>query len=543
MELNTVKCNYVDLLKRLIYPAEIQLNDGIITAITPINESVNGYALPGFIDAHVHIESSMLSPSLFAPQALQHGTIATVSDPHEIANVLGKEGVVYMLDEAKKVPFHFFFGAPSCVPATSFETAGAELNASDVKELLERDDIYYLAEMMNWPGVLHRDPEVMAKIKAAHDLDKPVDGHAPGLKGEQAKQYAEVGISTDHECFSLEEAQGKIALGMHILIREGSAAKNFEALAPLIGECPEQVMFCSDDLHPDDLLKGHINLLIKRALSKGFDLFDVLQIACVNPVKHYKLTTGLLQVGDPANFIMVNNLDDFKTEAVVVNGKQVVQTGKYLLPSAKAAIVNQFHAYKVQDTDFQINGDSGDVRIIEAIDGELITNTIFGQVELVNGLLETNTSLDHLKLTVVNRYQQQAPAVAFIKGFGLKQGAIASSVGHDSHNITAVGVSDQALAKVVNAIMENSGGLAVYDGESVHVLPLPIAGLMSDQPVEEVGKHYENLSRSAKDLGSTLTAPFMTLSFMALLVIPELKLSDKGLFDGTRFQFVPLQEK
>ncbi|SIO50485.1 adenine deaminase [Chitinophaga niabensis] len=529
----------VDIPGRRTFPAVITIEDGIIRNIVPTDTAVpQQYILPGFIDAHVHVESSMLVPSEFARLAVPHGTVATISDPHEIANVLGVKGVEYMLDNAKQVPFKFCFGAPSCVPATIFETAGAAVNAEDVNQLLQRPDIYYLSEMMNYPGVLYKDPEVMAKIAAAKKHGKPVDGHAPGLRGEDAAKYIAAGISTDHECFTLEEALDKLQYGMHILIREGSAARNYEALSSLIQSHPQNVMFCSDDKHPDNLVDGHINELVKRSLAKGYELYNILQAACINPVKHYNMPVGLLQINDPADFIIVDNLQLFNILETYINGVAVAQQGKTLIPAVPIARVNQFSCQPKTAADFHIPANKETrVQVIEALEGQLITNCIHAVLTPRNGLLVSDAAQDVLKIAVINRYYDAPAATGFIKNFGLKKGAIASTVAHDSHNIIVVGVDDQSIAAAVNELIRYEGGVCVTTDGSTQVLPLPVAGLMSAEDGYSTAQRYSELDAAAKKLGSTLDAPFMTLSFMALLVIPHLKLSDKGLFNGDTFSF------
>ncbi|MBO9731610.1 MAG: adenine deaminase [Chitinophaga sp.] len=535
--------NLVDILQQEIYPATVYVEAGKIQRIERNNQTYAHYLLPGFTDAHVHIESSMLIPSEFARLAVVHGTIATVSDPHEIANVMGVKGVEYMLENGKQVPFRFNFGAPSCVPATVFETSGAVVSVEDVEALLQRDDIRYLTEMMNFPGVLHKDPEVLAKIAAAKKVNKPVDGHAPGLRGEAARDYIAAGISTDHECFTIEEALDKLQHGMHILIREGSAAKNFEALYPLLHEHAPKIMFCSDDKHPDNLVEGHINLLVKRALSHGIDLFKVLLAACINPVLHYKLENGLLREQDPADFIVVDDLQNFNILATYIDGTKVAENGKTLIHSIPSVPVNNFVGQPVQAADLRMPvGDTSHTsvtaKVIEALDGQLITNALTATLPVVNGFVQSSTEKDVLKIAVVNRYKQATPAVAFIKGFGLQHGAIASSVAHDSHNIIAVGADDESLAAAINAVIAQQGGISVVNGEKIQVLPLPVAGLMSNLDGYTIATQYSALDQAAKSLGSPLASPFMTLSFMALLVIPHLKLSDLGLFDGDSFQLI-----
>ena len=536
-----IKGQYVDIVGKKIYPAALQIKNGIIDSIIEIADAPTQYILPGFIDSHVHIESSMLIPSAFAQLAVIHGTIGTISDPHEIANVCGVEGVHYMIDNGKKVPFHFFFGAPSCVPATIFETAGASINSEEVATLLANKDIYYLSEMMNFPGVLFKDEEVMKKIKAAHTAGKPVDGHAPGLMGEDAQKYIEAGISTDHECFTIEEAVDKLSYGMKILIREGSAAKNFEALHELIDDHPNSVMLCSDDKHPDSLVLGHINQLCARAVDKGLNIFNILKAACVNPVLHYKLPTGLAREKDPANFIVLEDLVNFKVAQTYINGALVAENGKSFIESIDEKTINQFDTSLIDESAIQITledypNKENKIPVIEAIDGQLITHCLWEQATTKEGLIVSNTEQDILKMVVYNRYYQSAPKMAFIKNFGFKHGAIASTVAHDSHNIIAVGVHDNDIVQAINAVINEKGGISCINNNKIEVLGLPVAGLMSKEDPYKVANAYSTIDTMAKSLGSSLGSPFMTLSFMALLVIPHLKLSDKGLFDGDRFK-------
>ncbi len=562
----------VDIAKEKIVAAEILIEGGRIAAIRPLAEdpqtgpAIPGnaarrpanastpptaplpYILPGFIDSHVHIESSLLIPSEFARLAVVHGTVATVSDPHEIANVCGLPGVEFMIANGRTVPFVFNFGAPSCVPATVFETAGARLDAARVRTLLENGEIKYLSEMMNFPGVLHKDPEVMEKIAAAHRLGKPVDGHAPGLRGEQARQYIAAGISTDHECFTAEEALDKLGYGMKILIREGSAAKNFEALIGLLDQYPGQMMFCSDDKHPDSLVAGHIDRLCARAVAKGIDAFKVLKAACLNPVLHYKLDTGLLREGDPANLILVEDLVNFKVLKTYIRGEVVAENGiskiaRTAAADAETPSINNFNCEPKALTDFAYPIPAvPEIPVIEALDGQLITGKLLVPItdlRAADGLLQANPEKDLLKIVVVNRYRPAPVAVSFIRNFGLQHGALASSVAHDSHNIVAVGADDGSICRAVNLVIARRGGLSCVSGDSRdQVLPLPVAGLMSAEDGYRVAEAYTAIDAMVKRLGCTLSAPFMTLSFMALLVIPHLKLSDKGLFDGDRFEFV-----
>ncbi len=538
-----VQGNIVDILNKHIYKGEVEVTGGKIIAIRKAEHSVEDFILPGFVDAHIHIESSMLVPSEFAKIAVLHGTVATVSDPHEIANVLGVKGVDFMIENGKKVPLKFNFGAPSCVPATSFESAGAIIDADDIKSMMQNPDIKYLAEMMNYPGVIYNDDEVLKKIAWAKHYKKPVDGHAPGLRGEDLNTYIAAGIYTDHECFTYEEGLEKLQKGMKVIIREGSAAKNFEALINLLPEYYEHMMFCSDDKHPDDLLLGGINQLCERAVAKGIDVFKVLQAACINPVKHYNLEVGLLQEGNAADFIVVKDLQKFEVSQTYINGELVADNGQSFVKHVDFEVLNNFNIKKKNVSDFEFHSVSEKIRVIEALDGELVTNEIEADSLLKDGNLVSDIKNDVLKITVVNRYQNTSPSIAFIKNFGLKEGAIASSVGHDSHNIIAVGVSDELICKAVNLLIENKGGICAVTSSKEKVVPLPVAGIMSDKSAEEIGKAYAELDKMAKDLGSKLRAPYMTLSFMALLVIPSLKLSDKGLFDGNTFKFTSLEVK
>jgi adenine deaminase len=537
----SISGNIVDVIHKTIFSGTLLIDNGHIQAIAHEDgQYYDQYILPGFIDAHVHIESSMLVPTEFARLATVHGTVAAVSDPHEIANVLGLAGIRYMLANAAQTPFTIVFGAPSCVPATEFETAGAELTSKEIHELFEQDGISYLSEVMNVPGVLNRTTEVMEKIRIAKKFGHPVDGHAPGLCGESAHSYADAGITTDHECCTLMEALDKLAFGMKVIIREGSAAKNFDALHSLIDSHPEQCMFCSDDKHPDDLLKGHINKLVRRAVALGHDLMSVLQIACVNPVRHYKMDVGLLQVGDPADLIVVKNLQDFAVLSTYCKGILAAKAGQAMLASVPVTPINYFFTNQKQVIDFRIPENGSTVRVIIAVDGELITSEKHLPAHIENGEVTADIKHDVLKIAVVNRYKNTPPSVALIQNFGLKRGAIASSVAHDSHNIVAVGTTDEELCAAVNAVIDAKGGIAVAESNTLQVLPLPIAGIMSGTDGYIVAKQYAQMDAWAKRLGSQLFAPFMTLSFMALLVIPNLKLSDRGLFSSQDFQFAPL---
>ncbi len=531
----------VDIGKQRIFKGEVTFENGVITSIIEKDHDVNQFIMPGFIDAHIHIESSMLVPSEFAKLAVAHGTIATISDPHEIANVMGLEGVNFMIENGKNTPFKFYFGAPSCVPATAYESSGASINSDAIKALLAKDDIKYLSEMMNYPGVLNKDKEVMQKLAWAKLFNKPVDGHAPGLRGESLTTYIQSGMSTDHECFSFEEGLEKLEKGMKILVREGSAAKNFEALISLLPRYYENMMFCSDDKHPDDLILGHINDLCSRAIKKGMDLFKVLQVACINPINHYNLNVGQLRVGDSADFLVVKDLYEFQTIRTYISGNKLFDNGTTFLNPVHFKVINNFNISDKEISDFSYKSNASKIKVIEAYNGELVTGTSIENSTIINGNLISNTEIDVLKIAVVNRYNDQKPAIGFIKNFGLKEGAIASSVGHDSHNIVVVGVTDEDLCKAVNLLVKFKGGICALSSTKEMILPLPIAGIMSDQEGRIVADKYAQIDAFSKELGSTLEAPFMTLSFMALLVIPSLKLSDKGLFDVQNFSFTSLE--
>ncbi|MEO5581085.1 MAG: adenine deaminase [Saprospiraceae bacterium] len=539
----TIQGQLVDLAKRKIYGAELLIADGHIKAIKKVKSKKGPFILPGMVDAHIHIESSMLVPSEFERLALAFGTLATISDPHEIANVLGVEGVYYMIENAEDLPLEIIFGAPACVPASAFETSGAKLDSKMVEKLLKDPRIGYLSEVMNYPGVIHRDPELIQMISAAKKLKKRVDGHAPGLRGDDLRLYQSAGIETDHECYSYEEAKEKIQLGMKVIIREGSAAKNYNDLAPLIAEFPDQLMFCSDDKHPDDLIKGHINQIVSRAIMDGYNLYDVLKIATLNPRRHYPIKSGMVLEQQTADFILVDDLQSFNVNEVYVKGVLVAKHGSCMVPSTPVTIINQFNTVPVTSEDFKLRALTSNVSVIEAIDGQLITNKIIHPAYILDGYAVSDARHDILKIAVVNRYHKAKPAIGFIKGFGLKAGAIGSCVAHDSHNIIAVGVDDDSLVRVINKIIIQQGGIAACLNSFVLGLELPVAGIMSNQDGYTVAKSYSLIDHFVRtDLKSPLRAPFMTLSFMALPVIPSLKMTDKGLFDSTQFEWTTVFE-
>jgi len=539
-----IQGNIVDVVSRRIFSGELTVESGKIISIEekPANNSV--FIIPGFVDAHIHIESSMLLPTEFARHASVHGTVACVCDPHEIANVSGIAGVDFMIKNGRKSPMKFFFGAPSCVPATDIDTSGAVINSQDIAELLQRNDIYFLAEMMDYEGVVQGNEEVRRKLQFAVDAGKPIDGHAPNLTGADLVKYAAAGITTDHECMTTEEALEKIDLGMNILIREGSAAKNFDALIPLIEKFPEKIMFCSDDKHPDDLIRnGHINQLVKRAISAGYDILDVFRAASYNPVKHYRLNVGLLQSGDDADFVIVDNLSDLNILKTYIKGEIIAENGNSLLSfQPQNNLINQFKASKLQVEDIHVKPRGERLKVIVVSDGQLFTHAGTFEPKVENGNVVSDTENDILKLVVYNRYENSKPSVGFIKNIGLKKGALASTVSHDSHNIVAVGTSDTEIVSAINKIIDSKGGILVCSENESYMLPLPVGGLMSPDDGFSVAKNYELVDAKAKEFGSGLNAPFMTVAFMSLLVIPELKLTDKGLFDGINYGFTHLME-
>ncbi len=537
-----IEGNIIDIDNRRIFPGVITVNEkGLISSIEENTHNYSHYILPGFIDAHVHIESSMLIPEEFSKLVIRKGTVAIVNDPHEIANVLGKEGIYFMLENSRFSDIKMFFTIPSCVPSTPFDASGSCLSAADVEELLQTNRFIGLSEMMNVPGVIHEDPEVMQKLAFTRQKDLVIDGHAPGLVGDELKKYIEAGITTDHECVTLEEALEKIQSGMKILIREGSAAKNFEALKSLIALHPESVMFCTDDSHPDDLIQeGHIDKMVKRAIAEGFDLFDVLRIACINPVSHYKLNVGLLQEGDPADFILIKDIETFEVISVYIAGKEKYHTAgniDSLRKKARIPYLNLFNREKIEISEL-VKPVKDRLICIQVLNDEIITRKMVFPLSQPLPNFESDTNRDILKIVYLNRYHHTSPQIAFIHGIGLKRGAFATSISHDSHNIIAVGTNDEELTKAINAVIDEKGGLTVVDGIKRMSLSLPIAGIMTDQRGEDVAQIWESMIKLLKEMGCCMESPFMTLSFMALIVIPELKIGEKGLFEYSRFNFI-----
>ena len=532
-----IEGNIIDVVNNKIFPGKIEYNEKI-EKITQTDKEYKNYILPGLIDSHVHIESSMLIPSEFAKIAVTKGMVATVSDPHEMANVLGIEGVRYMIENGNSVPFKFFFGVPSCVPATPFETAGGKITPDEAEELFKKDKLLFLSEMMNVPGVINNDVNVVKMLNTAKKFNAKIDGHAPGLRGADLKKYINAGISTDHEAFTYDEGLEKIKNGMKIQIREGSAAKNFDDLIDLLNDYSDMCMFCSDDLHPDDLVKGHINLLVKRAINRNIDIFKILRASSYNPIMHYGLDVGLLRINDPADFIEINNIDEFNILKTVIKGQTVYENNMVLINSQNVKRLNNFNAAKINTKDLAIKSNNKTQPIIKVLDGQLVTMKESFVFPGDNEYLLSDVEQDILKIVVVNRYNDSKPAIAFTKGFGLKKGAIASSVAHDSHNIIAVGTNDDDICKAINLIVENKGGISVITNDEDFILPLPIAGLMSDDDGYKIANLYQKADKLSKESGCKLKAPFMTLSFMALLVIPSIKISDKGLFDSDKFEFI-----
>jgi len=541
-KIENISGHVVDIVNTRIYRAKLVIEDGKIQHIIESDDVEDQYIMPGFIDAHIHIESSLLTPAEFARLAIRHGTIATISDPHEIANVLGKQGVEFMHRSGELTPFKFYFGAPSCVPATPFDNAGAELDAQSIEELIKQYQLKYISEMMNFPGVINQEKGVIDKLKVAEKNHLPVDGHIPGITGDALENYIRHGINTDHEAANLAEAEEKIRRGMKILIREGSAAKSFDELLPLIEKYPGHTMLCSDDIHPDDLLNGHMNLLVKRGVAKDVKLFDLLRTCILNPVRHYQLDVGLLRLHDDADFIVTNDLKIFEIKKTVIRGNLLFDGHQTSVSHYKETPLNKFVAKEINKSMLQVRSEGKPIHVIQAFDEQLETGSMTINPKTYNGYIIPDIKSDILKLVYVSRYQKSAPAVAFVHGFGFRKGAMATSISHDSHNIIAVGTNDEDIVEVINEIMKSKGGIAIK-GDTMEKLPLRMAGIISDEPFEKVIEDYTHLKQKATEIGSKFTSPFMTLSFMALLVIPELKISEKGLFDVTKFEAINLHIK
>lgn len=559
----------LDVITDSIYPARISVEGGFFKEIVPIviNDDseldISGIILPGFIDSHIHIESTMLTPAQFAKLAVRFGTTSVVCDPHEIVNVAGTDGIDFMIENSKSVPFNFYFSIPSCVPATCFETSGAILDSETIGELLKKDEAVALGEMMNFPGVINGDGEVLAKLEKAKELGKPIDGHAPLLSGKDLDKYIAEHISTDHECSNFAEAIEKKEKGMKIMVREGSSAKNMEALFDFsdrldywknhesFGKMPNEVLekrihlpifdfIVSDDKHTTDLIKGHLNESIKKAIDLEVSPISAIEMVTVNPSTHYNLNTGAIVKGMQADYVVVDNLNDLNILKTYVAGKCVFDGENVLFDVEETEFKNTFDVSKKESEDFEISCDepSADVNVIRCFNGELITEAESATLETKNGFVQPDLEEDILKIAVVERYGGNSIANGFITGFNLKKGAIASSVAHDSHNIVVVGTNSEDMANAVNCLIDNEGGFAIVDGDFEDSLALPIAGLMTNEDSHEVAEKLEKLHKTAADFGCKLDSPFMTMSFMALLVIPAIKISDKGLFDCINFEFI-----
>lgn len=559
----------LDVLTDSVYPARITIADGIFKEIAPIDVAeeteidVEGLILPGFIDSHIHIESSMVTPAQFAKIAVRHGTTAVVCDPHEIANVSGIEGINFMIENASTVPFNFYFTAPSCVPATCFETSGAILDSSDIEFLLKKDEIVALAEMMNFPGVINGDEEVLRKLELARKYNKPIDGHAPLVSGKDLDKYIEQGIVTDHECSNFSEAIEKKHKGMRIMVRDGSSAKDMEALFDFsqrmeylknqdsFGIIPSEVLerrihapifdfIASDDKHPNDLIQGHLDKSIKKAVDLGIDVIESVKMVTINPASHYGLDGGAIVPGAKADFVVIDNLNDFNIQKTYIAGECVYDGESVLFDAPEVETVNRIQVSKKSPEDFEVcyDGDECEVNVIKCYNGDLLTKKTTARLMCCDNKVKPDIYQDVLKIAVVERYGGEKVANAFIKGFGLKKGAIASSVAHDSHNIIVVGYDSEMMAEAVNTIIDNKGGIAVVSEDFSDSLSLPIAGLMTNKDAYAVAKKLDILHKMASALGCKLDAPFMTMAFMALLVIPSLKISDLGLFDVDAFEFI-----
>jgi len=509
------------------------------------------FILPAYIDGHVHIESSLVTPSQFALAAIPRGTCCVVADPHEIANVCGVEGIKYMIEDSARTPLKIYFMIPSCVPATNLETSGAKIGLKEIEELKGLKQILGLGEVMNFPGVIKGEEEVMAKIRACEGM--VIDGHAPGLRGEELCAYIAAGVMSDHESVTAEEAMEKISLGMWVMIREGSTAKNLSELAAIVSKgCPERVMLVTDDQHADDLLaEGHLDHVLRRAVEEGIDPVDAVRMVTVKPAEYFGLRRlGGVSPGKCADMVIVDDLKEFKAEMVFIDGRIVAKEGKYLGSVGRSIVKKEVektvHIGELLPADLKVihRGPEGKVetRVIEVVPDQIITNEMLCELPVENGEVLPDLEKDIVKICVVERHRETGRiGKGFVKGFGLKEGALASTVAHDSHNIIAMGVSDDEICRAVNRLREINGGLVAVNGNEVKSeLPLPIAGLMSDRGVEFVAERMDELNKSASDLGCHLRSPFMALSFLALPVIPKLKITDLGLVDVEQMKVVDL---
>lgn len=535
-----IEGNICDLEKEEFFPGRISIKEGKIIEIkrlkiNKVERKFENYILPGFIDSHCHIESSFLSPPLFGTLAISHGTVAVVADCHEIANVFGEKGIFWMLKSAKLSPFKFYWALPSCVPATKFETTPNKISAKEVKQFLKRKEFVSLGEVMDFPAVINRKKEIMDKIKIAKKFKKPIDGHCPGLSGKDLRKYISTGISTDHECTNLKEAEEKQKLGMIIQIREGSAAKN---LKDLTGLNYKRACLVTDDLEVKDLLKGQLNKVLKKAIKLDVPFFKAIKMVTKIPARHYKLNFGEIKVGKEANLVEFKNLKDFKPQKVWIDGKLVFKNGKILFPiktlNLKTAI--KIKEKLAEDFEIKTKKEKVKVRAIEVVPNQILTKERIFEMEAINGKLESDLKRDILKIAVVNRYGKEFIGLGFVKGLGLKKGALASSVSHDSHNLICIGTNDKNIAKAIS-ILNKKGGFVFAKGNKNFRAELPLAGLMTNEKPEKLVKGIECLEKKLKLAGCKLKNPLSQIAFLALLVIPESKISDRGIFDVDKFQF------
>jgi len=541
----------VNVLSGEVHPARVAIVDGRVAGwggdyrARRVVDLAGRFICPGLIDAHVHLESSMVSPAEFSRAVLPHGTTAVVCDPHEIANVLGLAGVRYILDASAGLPLTVYVMAPSCVPATDMETAGAALDAADIAQILTYDRVLGLAEMMNYPGVLFRVPSVLAKIAAA--AGRPVDGHAPGLSGKDLNAYLAAGIGSDHECTDPDEAREKLRRGMHIFIREGTTARNLHSLLPLVTPANARFChFCTDDRHPDTLLtEGHVDDIVRQAIAGGLDPVLAIQMASINTALYFGLRqTGAVAPGYRADLLVLDDLERVQVAQVYAAGQLVAEGGRCLLFAAELPQVPTQSTVHLNTAvlDLTIRAGQGPARVIGVVPGQVVTEDLRLEPAIVDGQVVADPARDLAKIAVIERHHSTGNlGLGLVKGIGLRRGAIASSVAHDSHNVVVVGVADADMRAAVASVAEMGGGqVAIAGGQVQAACPLPIAGLMSDRPLEQVRDQVAALTKAAQALGSTLPDPFMTLSFLALPVIPALKLTDKGLVDVIKFQVVPL---
>lgn len=535
-----IKGNILNVFTDEIYPGEIKIEHGIIESIKEVNADFNDIIVPGFIDAHIHIESSMLTPSRFAEIALRHGTTSVIADPHEIANVMGMDGIDYMIDDAKKTPLKYYFTAPSCVPATKFEKSGATISPNIIDNLLSRPEFVALGEVMDYNAVISNEKSILEKIKIAKKYHKPIDGHAPLLSGKNLQKYVKHGVITDHESTTKKEVAEKKRMGMKIMIREGSESKMLEKL--IYSNCD---FIVSADLKPEDLINGHLDKCLRKAVDYGMDPYEAIKLVTINPAEHYNLNAGSISPGKSADLVFIDNLRDFTVKRVVINGNTIFKKQKLLFRANPRPIDTTLHVSLTKPEDFDLKAQnpahkSATVNLINVSDNTIITKQSSAKLSIQKKTIIPSVFEDILKISVVDRYGGNTISNGFVKGFGIKNGAIASSVSHDSHNIIVVGTNSEYMSRATNHLIENKGGLAAISNQAKLDVTLPIAGLMSDKPAKVVANNSAKLNELVSNMGCELSSPFTSLSFMALPVVPEVKMTTNGLFNVNTHQFIDI---